>query len=85
MYSLIGKLLIGYVDTARDSDSEDEDDESTPSYLPAASSSAIAEKSDGFAVPEPRPSTTKDITSKAQAMRLSSKEKNADEKLRFNF
>lgn len=45
--SLIGKLLIGYLDTSRASDDGSEDDEK-PSYLPNAMTK------DGFAIPAPR-------------------------------
>lgn len=47
--SLVGKLLIGYLDTEPDSD---EEDDSSPLYVMPGSV-------DGFAMPAPRPPTAK--------------------------
>jgi hypothetical protein len=47
-HSLIGKLLIGYLDTGGDHDS-DEDDDSGVSYLPPKIT-----PNDGFTIPAPR-------------------------------
>lgn len=52
---LIGKLLIGYLDTSSDNDDSDDDG---PSYLPkavgASSTSSAKPTDDGFPVPPPR-------------------------------
>jgi hypothetical protein len=51
-FSLVGKLLIGYLDKTQDDSDEDDD---SPAYLPTS----IKSTADGFAMPAPRSSQQK--------------------------
>ena len=51
---LVGKLLIGYLDTSRTDDEDDDDEDEKPSFLPQ-------QIKDGIAVPAPRKPQTDDV------------------------